>query len=59
MEDYLCNFRKSKVQFYKNLTKNYYKKEFSRDKLESETPKIKDYYTKNSQAKDYRIKTST
>jgi len=58
MDDYLTTFRKSKVKFYKTLTKDYYKREFSRDKLEVAT-KAKERMSKTLQLKDYRIKTST
>ena len=33
MGDYLTNYRKNKMSYFKNTTKNFYKKEFSRDKL--------------------------
>lgn len=59
MDEYLSNFRKTRVQFYKNLAKNYYKREFSRDKLETQYPKIQEKLSKSAQIKDIRIKTTT
>ncbi len=46
------------MQFYKNLAKNYSKKQFSRDKLQIATPQIADKISKSALFKDYRIKTT-
>lgn len=67
MGDFLTGYRKSKISFYNNMAKEYYKDEFSRDKIklrevrgvkerlnESEIVKRKNIET----IKDYRIKTS-
>lgn len=67
MGDFLTNYRKSKIYFYNNMAKEYYKNEFSRDKIKlSGSKSIKDRLNesqiikrKNIETiKDYRIKTS-
>lgn len=65
------SYKRTKVNFYKNMAKNYYRKEFSRDKLEGGGPnaarnKLEDDNSNASrermnpieQLKSYRIKTS-
>ena len=59
MGDFLTNYRKTKVNYFKNTTKNFYRKEFSRDKQQK--PLLKHTKEKNSNdehVKSYRIKTS-
>jgi hypothetical protein len=62
VRSYLSNYRKSKVYFYKNLAKNYYRKEFERDKLATASgffqPR-KDHFLSTDEVKCYRIKTTT
>jgi hypothetical protein len=58
---YLNNYRKSKVYFYKNMAKDYYRKEFERDKLATSSgffqPR-KDHFLNTDEVKSYRIKTT-
>ena len=62
MNDYLTNYRKTKVNYFKNTTKNFYRKEFSRDKqptnLRKKVRNIKEIPSLDEHVKSYRIKTS-
>lgn len=54
----LSNYRKSKVYFYRNLVKNYYKPEFDKDKLTTIASKTQNNFYSTDFIKNYRIKTS-
>jgi len=59
MGDFLTNYRKTKVNYFKNTTKNFYRREFSRDKQQKghvECPK--EGSGSDQHVKSYRIKTA-
>ena len=62
MNDYLTNYRKTKVNYFKNTTKNFYRKEFQRDKqltnLRKSVKNTKEIPSLDNHIKNYRIKTS-
>lgn len=59
MSEFQTNFKRTKVNFYKNMSKNYFKPEFLRDKLLKKSLKeLKKQNDVSSFLKDYRMKTS-
>lgn len=66
MKDSLNHYNRSKVNFFKNMTKNYYKREFSKDKRLFSKGKrelrVLDHFKAkghdSDDLKSYRIKTS-
>jgi hypothetical protein len=71
MGDFLTNYRKNKIFFHNNMAKNYYRPEFSRDKIEasegsnvrsrvevSGLSSVKENLHVGDSIKNYRIKTS-
>ena len=58
MGDFLTNYRKTKVSYFKNTTKNFYRKEFSRDKEPiAKSKHLRDKIQSDQHVKSYRIKT--
>ena len=54
----MTNYRKTKVNFFKNTTKNFYRREFSRDKLTTKQGEPGRDRDEDDHVKCYRIKTS-